>query len=69
MTFSKAKMLARLEKEGRLNQVTDNIAKIMGQLDGKEAVKNNFKALVYDENEYMIKLEGEWYSVNELDCE
>jgi hypothetical protein len=61
-------MMERLEKEGRANLVDEDSAKIMDMLDGKEARKNDFKALIYDELEYYVSHEGENYPVNPNDC-
>ena len=70
MVFKKAKMLARVEKEGLLHLVDDEAITIMDKLDGREAKKNDFKALVYDQEEYYVTTEdGENYPVNKLDCE
>ena len=66
--FSKQKMMERLEKEGRAHLVDEESAKIMLMLDGREAVKNDFKALVYDELEYFVRHEGKCYPVNPADC-
>ena len=66
--FSKQKMLERLEKEGRSHLIDDESRKIMDALDGKEARKNDFKALIYDELEYFVTYEGENYPVNPNDC-
>lgn len=69
MVFRKAKMLARLEREGRAHLANGAMLEIMDKLDGKPAVKNDFKALVHDVEEYMVNLNGEYYAVNKLDCE
>ncbi len=66
--FSKQKMMDRLTKEGRAHLVDEESAKIMDMLDGKEAVKNDFKALVYDELEYFVRHDGKNYPVNPDDC-
>ena len=66
--FSKQKMMDRLAKEGRAHLVDAESAKIMDMLDGKEAVKNDFKALVYDELEYFVRHDGKNYPVNPNDC-
>ncbi len=66
--FCKQKMMERLEKEGRSHLVDEESAKIMDMLDGKEARKNDFKALIYDELEYYVTHEGENYPVNPADC-
>ena len=66
--FSKQKMMERLEKEGRAHLVDEESAKIMDMLDGLEARKNDFKALIYDELEYYVSYEGDNYPVNPEDC-
>lgn len=66
--FSKQKMLERLEREGRSHLIDEESQKIMDALDGKEARKNDFKALIYDELEYYVSYEGENYPVNPNDC-
>lgn len=66
--FSKQKMMDRLEKEGRAHLVDEESAKIMDMLDGKEARKNDFKALIYDELEYIVFCDGKNYPVNPNDC-
>jgi hypothetical protein len=40
----------------------------MDMLDGKEARKNDFKALIYDELEYIVFCDGKNYPVNPNDC-
>ena len=69
MVFSKAKMIARLEKEGKAHLIDKEITQIMDQIDGKEAIKNDFKALIHGEEEYFVKINDEYYPVNKLDCE
>lgn len=49
--FIKQKMLDRVEREGMSHLVDEECVRIMDMLDGKEAVKNDFKALIYDELE------------------
>lgn len=66
--FSKERMLSRLEKEGRLHLVDNKSAKIMDMIDGKEAHKNDFKALIYDKLEYFVRVDDENYPVNPDDC-
>lgn len=66
--FSKQKMLERLEKEGRSHLIDEESLEIMNALDGKEAVKNDFKALVYDELEYFVRHDGKSFPVNPSDC-
>ena len=63
-------MLARIEQEGRLHLVDDNSKRVMDMLHGKEAVKNDFKALVEGIEVYYVKADnGICYPVNKLDCE
>lgn len=66
--FSKQRMIDRLEKEGRAHLIDEQTIRIMDMLDGEEAHKNDFKALVYDELEYFVRHEGENYPVNANDC-
>lgn len=66
--FSKQKMLDRLKEEGRLNLVDEESLQIMDMLDGQEAHKNDFKALVYDGLECFVRHEGKNYPVNPNDC-
>lgn len=69
MKFSKAKMIARLEKEGRAHLIDEEAQKIMDELDGKEAIKNDFKALIHGVEEYFVRVGDDSYPVNKLDCE
>lgn len=69
MKFSKAKMLARLEKEGLSDLLNDEWIKIMDNIDGKEVVKNDFRAVVYGVEEYYVVHKGRYHTVNKLDCE
>lgn len=66
--FSKQKMLDRIEQEGRSHLIDEESLRIMDALDGKEAVKNDFKALIYDELEYYVRHDGQNYPVNPNDC-
>lgn len=66
--FSKKKMMERLERDGMAHLVDEESAKIMDMLDGKEARKNDFKALIYDELEYYVSCQGQNYPVNPSDC-
>ena len=69
MKFSKAKMIERLTNEGRASQIDTEVMHIMDKLDGKEAEKNHYKALIHDEEEYFVRVDGVSYPVNKLDCE
>lgn len=66
--FSKHKMMERLRKEYLTHKVDDECLAIMDMLDGKEVHKNDFKALVFDQIEYFIRHEGEYYPINPKDC-
>lgn len=52
--FSKSKMLHRLEREGRLEEIDEQSKQIMDDIDGLPVEKNRFKALVYNINEGMV---------------
>lgn len=65
MKFSKAKMLARLEREGLIDQVDEEIEEILNKLDGKEVNTYCWNNVVYDMNEGIC----EGYPVNLDDCE
>ena len=52
--FSKQKMLERLEREGRTDQIDERSREIMDKIDGLPAKKNDFKHLVYDQIEYYV---------------
>lgn len=66
--FSKQKMLDRLEKEGRLGMIDEESRETMDMLDGKEAVKNDYKALIFGQLEYFVRLDGQNFPVNPNDC-
>lgn len=70
LRFSKEKMLKRLIKEGKCFEATHpEIMSIMTMLDGCVVEKNRFKALVYDEEEYVCYTSsGACYPVNIDDC-
>ena len=55
LVFRKELMLKRLEKENLLDKVDDEVMKLMNELDGKEVHKNDWKALVFDELEYIAR--------------
>ena len=70
MVFRKEKMLKRLAREGKSDAIDDNSKRIMDMLDGKEAQKNHFKALVEGIEVYYVKADnGITYPVHKLDCE
>jgi|GEM_PF-2814799 len=47
MKFSKSKMIARLIKEGKRESITDEVLKIMDDLDGQEAVISKWDKMIY----------------------
>lgn len=68
--FRKQKMLDRLKKEGRLNEVTEEAKSMMGKLDGLEAHPNRWRQTVHmEENAYYVCINDEQVPVNGLDCE
>lgn len=62
--FSKEKMIERVERAGMFNLIDEECAHIMDMLDGKEAKKNDFKALVFDQLEYFVTVDGKNYPVH-----
>ena len=48
--FRMSKMLARLEKEGRTNEVTPEALEFMKLLDGRVGTDYNWQSVVHDEN-------------------
>ena len=70
LVFSKEKMLARLEREGRIGDVTEKELAIMDNLDGCEATRSCWQRQVYgDPVLYVIGKDGTGLYVNENDCE
>lgn len=70
LVFRKELMLKRLEEENLLDKVDDEVMKLMNELDGKEVHKNDWKALVFDELEYIARdSEGTTYPINKYDVE
>lgn len=69
MKFSKEKMVARITKEGRADQLTDEILKILDDLDGQETISSNWRRVVRDEPVFLvIGRSGASMYVNENDC-
>lgn len=68
MKFSAKKMRERLIREGN-EQMLPQIEDILEKIDGKEAVKNRWKALVEDEVVYEVEADGKYYPVLIVDCE
>lgn len=69
MVFSKQKMIDRLTREGRADQITDAILAIMDNLDGQKASENCWERRVKDEPVlYVVGKNGEGEIVNEEDC-
>ena len=70
MKFSAAKMVARLTKEGRANEIDDSIMAIMEKLDGQEATENCWERRVLGcPVYYVVGKDGIGEYVNEADCE
>lgn len=70
LVFRKELMLKRLEKENLLDKVDNEVMKLMNELDGKEVHKNDWKALIFDELEYIARdSEGTTYPINKNDVE
>ncbi len=70
LVFRKELMLKRLEKENLLDKVDNEVMKLMNELDGKEVHKNDWKALIFDELEYIAcDNEGTTYPINKNDVE
>ena len=69
MKFSKAKMMARIEKAGMLDMVDDEAQKIMDNLDGQEATASCWERVVKGEPVlWVVGKDGKGEYVNELDC-
>ena len=52
-----------------MDMVDEETRSIMNKLDGKEAKKNDFRALVYGERSFFVTDDdGNQYPVNEIDC-
>ena len=69
--FRMKKMLDRLEREGRMNEVEPEDLELMKKLDGKEGSDYNYRSFVYDEPLVWIA-EGEGNPgayVNVCDCD
>lgn len=70
MVFKKEKMMERIKREGRLDMVNSGVIAIMENLDGQEAQTNSWRRYVYGEPILAVKgKDGNWYTVNESDCE
>lgn len=71
LTFRASKMLSRLEREGRLNEVDDKHREMMNLLDGEPANTYNWRSQVYGEPLALIAgndRHPEMY-VNVADCD
>lgn len=69
MKFIAEKMRKRLISEGNEHLISPEVEEILKKIDGKEAVKNRWKALVEDEIVYEVEADGEYYPVLIVDCE
>ena len=52
--FSKAKFLESVKKAGNIDKITPDMEKVLDNFDGCEAIKNSWKALVFDTEEYIV---------------
>lgn len=69
MVFKKERMIARLEKEGRTDQITDVIDKIMDNLDGQPATTSCWQRQVFGEPLlWVVGKDGIGQYVNKNDC-
>lgn len=69
LKFSKSKMIERLKREGRADQITPEIEAMMDNFDGKEANTYNWANVVYQEPLcWCIGKDGTGTYVNECDC-
>ena len=69
MIFSKKKMIARLEKEGRLEGLPNEVFDIMNNLDNQPVGTNSWNRQVMGEPVYTCTgKDGKFYDVNEVDC-
>lgn len=77
LVFSKRHMIDRLNREGKAEEITEEITAIMDALDGGEAVESCWRRQVYGEAVYYVHFaegkapagqEGRGEYVNEDDC-
>ena len=69
MKFYKSLMMERLEKEGRIDQVNEEIEGIMDNLDGCEASESCWARRVDGKPVlYVVGKDGNGNIVNESDC-
>ena len=69
--FKKEKMMARLNAQGRANEIDADSREIMDNLDGREVKCNLWRETVYGEANswYCTDADGIQYPVNIDDCE
>ena len=68
--FSKRLMLERLEKEQRINKISDRMLSILTELDGKRVHKNDFEELYSGKTEYFVMDNlGTKYKIDKRDIE
>lgn len=69
MVFSKDRMIARITREGKANMITEEITRIMDNLDGQKADASCWNRRVYGEPVYwVIGKDGKGQYVHEDDC-
>ena len=70
MRFSKAKMIARIKKEGREDMIDNEVTAIMDNLDGQTAEASCWRRVVHGEpGLWVVGKDGNGQYVNEADCE
>ena len=70
MVFKKRKMVERITAEGRADMITEDILRIMDNLDGQNATASCWRREIYDEPVlYVVGKDGTGEYVNEIDCE
>ena len=67
--FSKARMIKRVNEEGRSEMLTDDVIAMMDNLDGQEASNSCWRRTVFGEPVcWVIGKDGVGAYVNERDC-
>lgn len=71
LVFSKEKTVAAIKAAGNGDYITQEMLDQMDEFDGQEAVKNDWRAVVYDDNDCYIvksKVTGERLSCSLAEC-
>jgi hypothetical protein len=70
MVFKKDLMIKRLAKEGKIGLITEGILNIMDNLDGQEVSTASWNRQVYGDPVFSCYgKDGQYYEVNQADCE